>query len=320
MNQHQLPFDSPETPPGIQNAEVPRVFNIREVVGQVWEQYQKVLTGNKGALGLATGIQQMDEMLGGLMPGLHMLSSRPSMGKTSLMLGIAGHIGVELKVPCLIFSGDLSAHQIVRRMVFSRAGQSACLECSAFTTPDESEQVQLKNAAVEIAESHLYIEDSFDLSIESLRCIATRYQRDAGVRFIAIDHLNLLRSKSLTSELSRGREVVEIVAQLKTLSRQLSIPILLLSDVSRKVENRRGKQQGVPRMMDLEYYNMVDRFADTIALLYRAQFYAESEEERDALLGKAELILCKNPGGKTGGAKLYFNTELLRFEETEPEA
>jgi replicative DNA helicase len=124
----------------------------------------------------------------------------------------------------------------------------------------------------------------------------------------------------MTSELSRGREVFEIVAQLKTLSRQMNIPILLLSDVSRKVENSRRKQLGVPRMTDIEYYNMVEGFADTIALLYRAQFYAESEEERDALTGIAELILCKNPGGNTGVAKLHYNSELLRFEEAEPEA
>jgi len=205
-------------------------------------------------------------------------------------------------------------------MTFSRAGQSACLARSAVTAPDEPEQLQLKNAAAEIAESPLYIEDSFDLSIESLRSIATRYQRDVNVCFIAIDHLNLLRSASMMDEPSRGREVVEIVAQLKTLSRQINIPILLLSDVSRKVEDNKRKQLGVPRVTDIEYYNMVDQFADTILILYRAAYYAASEEERDALTGKAELFLCKSPGGNTGVAKLHYNSELLRFEETEPEA
>jgi replicative DNA helicase len=319
MNQSQLPFNCPEPSSEIQNEQFPRVFKIREVIDQVLDQYQKAISGENDNTGLSTGIRQLDGMLGELMPGLHMLSSRPSMGKTTLMLNITEHLSVELKVPCLIFSCDLSAYHVVRRMTFSRARQSACLPRNAVTVPDESEQLQLKNAAAEIAESPLYIEDSFDLSIESLRSIATRYQRDADIRFIAIDHLNLLRSTTMMDEASRGREVVEIMAQLKTLSRQMNIPILLLSDVSRKVENRRGKQLGVPRMTDIEYYNMVERFADTIALLYRAQYYAESEEERDALTGKAELFLCKNPVGNTVVAKLHFNSELLRFEETEAE-
>jgi replicative DNA helicase len=317
MNQHQHTFDRPEPTPERKTREGSPVFNIRDVVDQVVDQYQKAISGEKANPGLSTGIRQLDLMLGDLMPGLHMLSSRPSMGKTTLMLKIVEHLSVDLKVPCLIFSGELPAYQIVRRMTFSRASQPACLPINSVTAPDQSEQLQLKNAASEIAESPLYIEDSFDLSIESLRSIATRYHRDADIRFIAIDHLNLLRSPSMMDEPSRGREVVEIVAQLKTLSRQINIPILLLSDLSRKPENRRGKQLGVPRITDLEYYNMVERFADTIALLYRAPFYAESEEERDALFGKAEVILCKNVAGNTGAVEFYFNSELMRFEEVE---
>jgi replicative DNA helicase len=293
------------------------VFNIRDVVDQVLDQYQKAISGENHDIGLSTGIHQLDRMLTGLRPGLHMLCSRPSMGKTTLMLNIAEHLSVDLKVPCLIFSGDLPAYHLVRSMTFSRARQSAWLPRNAGTAPDESEQRQLKKSAAEISESPLYIEDSFDLSIESLRSIATRYQRDAEIRFIAIDQLHLLRSTSMMDESSRGREVVEIVAQLKTLARESNIPILLLSDLSRKPENRRGKQLGVPRMTDLQYYDMVEGFADTIALLYRAAFYAESEEDHEAFLGKAELILCKNPYGNTGVVEFIFNPELLRFKEIE---
>jgi replicative DNA helicase len=316
MNQHELPFDCPKTSPEIQDGELMPLFDIREVVDQVLGQYQKTISGLNDAPSLSTGISQLDRMLGGLRPGLHMLASRPAMGKTSLMLQIVEHLSVEQKVPCLIFSGALTSYQIVRRMAFSRAGQSAIVMPDAATVPDESEQLQLKKAASEIAESPLYIEDSFAFSIESLRSIAMRYKRDADLGFIAIDHLHLLRSTSMTNEPSRGREVVEIVAQLKTLAREIDIPILLLSDLSRKPENRWG---GVPRMTDLVNYDIVERFADTIALLYRAQFYAESEEERDALLDKAELILCKNSDGKTGNVELHFDAHLLRFEEIEPE-
>jgi len=317
MNQSNLPFDPPELSPESQSGESSPMFNIREVVDQVWDQYQKAINGENQDLGLSTGIRQLDRMLGGLRPGLHMLGSRPSMGKTTLMLNIVEHLSVDLKVPCLIFSGDLTAYDLVRRMTFSRARLPACLPRNSVTAPDESEQLQLKKAAAEISEAPLYIEDSFDLSIESLRSIATRYKRDAGIRFIAVDHLNLLRSTSMMDESSRGREVVEIVAQLKTLSREIGIPVLLLADLSRKPENRRGKQLGIPRMTDLQYYDMVDGFADTIALLYRAAFYAESEEDHIARLGKAELILCKNSTGNTGVVEFHFNHTLRRFEEIE---
>lgn len=315
MNQRQLPSDRPEPPPEGQKGEPLPLFSIREVVDEVWDQYQQTISGLNDAPGLSTGIRQLDRMLGGLMPGLYMLASRPAMGKTSLMLQIVEHLSVGQKVPCLIFSGALTSYQIVRRMVFSRAGQSPIAPPNAALVPDVSEQIQLKNAASKIAESPLFIEDSFDFSIESLRNIATRYKRAADIGFIAMDHLNLLRSKSMTDEPSRGREAIEIVAQLKTLAREIRIPILLLSDLGRKPENRRG---GVPRMKDHECFDMVERFVDTIALLYRAEFYAESEEERVALLGKAELILCKNPGGITGHVELHFDSDLLRFQEIEP--
>ena len=311
----QPAFDSLEPSPENQNGEGYPTFHIRDVVDQVLDQYQKAITGQNHTLGLPTGIQQLDRMLGGLMPGLHILGSLPSMGKTTLMLNIAEHLCVDLKVPCLIFSGNLTANQIVRRIVFSRARQSPFVMHSSSNVPNESEQLQLKRSASEIAESPLYVEEAFDFSIETLRSMAARYRQTADIGFITVDHLHLLRMKSMPIELSREREVVEIVAQLKTLAREIGIPILLLTDLSRRPESRSGRQLGVPRMTDLQYCNLVQGFADTICLLYRAQFYAESEVERDTLLGKAELILCKNAAGNTGFVEFHFDSELLRFEE-----
>ena len=314
MNQHQLPFAHQEPPAESLNGKLTPVFNIRGAVEQVLDQYQKAITGEDHNLGLSTGFRQLDRMLGGLSPGLHMLASRPNMGKTTLMLNIAEHMSVELKVPCLVFSCDLPAYQIVRRMVFARARQSAFAPPNTDMVPDKSKQIDLKGAASEIAESPLYIEDSFDFSIESLRSIATRYRRDAGIGFIAIDHLHLLMLKPMMIGLSREREVVEITAQLKSLAREIHIPILLLTDLSRKPEHRRG---GVPRITDFHYGGMVE-LADTIALLSRPEYYADTDEEHDALHGKAELILCKNPAGSSGDVELHFNPMLLRFEEIEP--
>jgi replicative DNA helicase len=133
MNRPQLPFDGPEASPDRQNGEPSPVFNIRDVVDQVLDQYQKAINGENHDIGLATGIQQLDRMLGGLMPGLHILASRPSMGKTTLMLNIVEHLSVGKKVACLIFSGALDSYQIVRRMTFSRARLSPVALLSAIT-------------------------------------------------------------------------------------------------------------------------------------------------------------------------------------------
>jgi replicative DNA helicase len=317
MNQDQTPSKQPESAFKKQDGKPSPMFNIRNVVGQVSNHYQIAIAGKNCDSCLPTGIRQLDQMLGGLMPGLHMLAGRPATGKTTLMLSIAGHLAVERKVPFLIFTGNSSAYQLVRRMTFARAGLSPFLPHHNAIAPSPPELLRLKHSASEHAESPLYIEDSFDFSIESLRSIATRYQRDASIRFIAIDNLDALRSNAMAMNPSREREIAEIAIQLRNMSRELDIPVLLLADLSRKPEHRGGKRPGLPRMTDIRYSDMITGYADTIALLFRAQFYAETSEEHEALLGQAELIVCRSLIGVTGVVELCFDQTLARFEEIE---
>jgi replicative DNA helicase len=319
MNQPQLPTHSPTPSSGEPPEKSVFAFQVRKVVDQILDQYQKAVDGEMHSTGPYTGFERLDDMLNGLAPGLHLLASRPSMGKTSFMLNIVDHMCVEEKLPCLIFSADSTAYQLTRSMIFSRANQPARMTYAYSRPPEEADQLRLRNAASEIANAPLFIDDSFDLTVESLQHIATRYKQDENIGFIAIDHLHLLRSVITRTELSREREIVEIVARIRSLARELNVPILLIAGMGRQPEYRRRTPAGMPLAKDVRYFDLIEGFATSISLLYRASYYAETLDEKEALEGKADLNLCKNPNGNTGHIELRFDSTSRRFEESEPE-
>lgn len=319
MNQPQSPIDSPA--PSSDEAHVKSIipFQIRDVVDQVWGDFLKAVEGELHSSGVPTGFDDLDQMIGGLAPGLHLLASRPSMGKTTFMLNIVEHMSVEQNLPCLIFSADSTSYELTRCMVFSRARQPARMTYGHSHHPENAVRTLIRKAATEISSAPLFIDDSFDLTIESLQRIAARYKKDENISFIAIDHLHLLRSVFTSVELSREREIVEIVARIRGLARELNIPILLITDLNRRPEYRRRIPSGMPRLSDMRHFNLIEGFASTITLLYRPKYYAETEEEREAFEEQAHLIVCKNPRGDTGTIYFRFDENLRRFEEIEQE-
>lgn len=319
MNQPQSPNDSPA--PSSDEPHVKSIipFRIRDVVDQVWGNFLKAVDGELHSSSAFTGFDGLDDMIGGLAPGLHLLASRPSMGKTTFMLNIVEHMSVEQNLPCLIFSGDSTSYELTRCMVFSRARQPARMTYGHSHHPENAVRCLIRKAASEISNAPLFIDDSFDLTIESLQRIAARYKKDENIGFIAIDHLHLLRSVFTRVELSREREIVEIVARIRGLARELNIPILLITDLSRRPEYRRHRPSGMPRLSDMRHFNLIEGFATTISLLYRPEYYAETEEEREAHENQAQLIVCKNPKGNTGSIDFRFDAVIRRFEESEPE-
>ncbi len=312
-------IDNPPHSPEEQHGKSTNPFRIRDVIDQVWSDYLKASNGDPHSSGVLTGFACMDRMTGGLTPGLHLLASRPAMGKTTFMLNIVEHMSVETKLPCLVFSADFTAYDLTRCMVFSRARQPARMNHVYSHPPEKADELRIRRAASEIADAPLFIEDSFDLTVESLQRIATRYSKDEKIGFIAIDHLNLLRSASTAGELSRDREIIEIVARIRVLARELNIPILLIAELTRKPESRRRIPAGMPRLTDIRQSNLIEGFATTISLLYRPKYYAETKEEHDALENQAQLIVCKNPRGDTGSVHFHFDDTLRRFGEDEPE-
>lgn len=301
-----------------EGAETNKSPTIKQTVEEVSTQFQKLLAGEMGAQGLSTGFDVLDRMSSGLKPGeMFVVAARPSMGKTSFMMNIVEHICMELGKPGMVFSCEMSAFQLVQRLIFARA-KYASSQLSRGYKPNKGELQRIQRSCLETAQSKIFIDDTAGISINELRAKARRKKRDEDIQFIAIDYLQLMKSRTKQAENSREREIAEISAGIKGLAKELSVPILILAQLNRGPESRTGKSLGVPRMSDLRESGAIEQDADMVGLLYRSAYYAENEEEREAEAGKANLVLAKNRNGETGDVPLTFIAELMRFESGQP--
>lgn len=307
--------DGSHLPPEAGSANSSGKFNIRDSVEEVLSHYNNVLAGLEDARGISTGFRDLDQLIGGLRPGeMFVIAARPGMGKTSLMLSIAEHICIDQKVPTLIFSGESTAFQRVQRLLFSRAKYVANRLFHQNITPTKPDLLRLKQAASEIANSMLFMEELSGSTMEKLRATAIRHKRENNIGFIAIDPIHMIRSDSPQAGQSREREVTEISSGIKSLAKELGVPILVLARLNRGPEFRCGRLLGIPRMSDLGDSGPIENDADMVGLLYRPNYYAETAEEKEAEAGRAELILAKNRNGDTGWTPLTFIADLMRFE------
>ena len=301
-----------------EGSETNKAPTIKQSIEEVLEQFQALLTGEMGSQGVSTGYEELDRKSSGLKPGeMFVVAARPSMGKTSFMMNIVEHICVDLAKPSMVFSCEMSAFQIVQRLLFSRA-RYAMSQISRGYKPNKGDLQRIQRAAAEITQARLFIDDTPGISINELRAKARRKKRDEDIQFIAIDYLQLMKSRTKQAENSREREIAEISAGIKGLAKELGLPILILAQLNRGPEGRTGKSLGVPRMSDLRESGAIEQDADMVGLLYRTAYYAENDEEREAEAGKANLLLAKNRNGETGDIPLTFIAELMRFETGPP--
>jgi replicative DNA helicase len=301
-----------------EGAETNKAPTIKQSVEEFSIYFQKLLAGEKGASGLSTGFEELDKKSNGLKPGeMFVVAARPSMGKTSFMMNIAEHVCLDQGVPSMVFSCEMSAFQLVQRLVFARA-KFAMSQLSRGYTPNKGDLQRVQRACMETAQAKLFIDDTPGISINELRAKARRKKRDENIQFIAIDYLQLMKSRTKQAENSREREIAEISAGIKGLAKELHLPILILAQLNRGPEGRTGKSLGVPRMSDLRESGSIEQDADMVGLLYRTAYYAENDEEREAEAGKANLVLAKNRNGETGDIPLTFIAELMRFETGMP--
>jgi replicative DNA helicase len=299
-------------------AETNKAPTIRQSVTEVIEQFQSLLAGEKGAQGISTGFSELDRMCSGLKAGeMFVVAARPSMGKTSFMMNIVEHVCIDQAKPSMVFSCEMSAFQLVQRLVFSRA-KFAMSKLSRGYTPTKSDLRLIQRSTLDCSDAKLFIDDTPGISINELRAKARRKKRDEDIQFIAIDYLQLMKSRTKQAENSREREIAEISAGIKGLAKELAIPIVILAQLNRGPESRAGKSLGVPRMSDLRESGSIEQDADMVGLLYRTAYYAEDAEEKEAEEGKAELVLAKNRNGETGHIPLTFVAELMRFETGAP--
>ena len=233
------------------------------------------------------------------------------------MMNIVEHVCIDQAKPSLVFSCEMSAFQLVQRLVFSRA-KFALSNLSRGYKATKADLMRVQRAATEVSAARMFIDDTPGVTINEVRAKARRKKRDEGLEFIAIDYLQLMKSRTKQAENSREREIAEISAGIKGLAKELQVPIVILAQLNRGPENRTGKSIGVPRMSDLRESGSIEQDADMVGLLYRSAYYAEDQEEKDAEAGKAELVLAKNRNGETGHIPLTFIADLMRFESGPP--
>lgn len=254
--------------------------------------------------GLPSGFVDVDRLIQGLAPSnLLIIAARPAMGKTAFALNIAEHVCFEEKLPVGIFSLEMSSEQLLHRLVCSQANiPSEKLHSGALSG---TEYQRVVGAVGAMQEETMIIDDQPGLKITDLRAKARRMKEMHDIRLLVIDYLQLLSGATYARSDNRQNEISEISRMLKNLARELDIPILCLSQLSRKVEERKGHR---PLMSDLRESGSIEQDADVVMFLLRQEYYDPYDSP-----GQAELIVAKNRHGKVGNIPLAFRKEVSRF-------
>jgi replicative DNA helicase len=260
---------------------------------------------NKGALrGVRTGYRDLDNMTAGLQRSdLIILAARPAMGKTTLVTNLAYNVATIAKQPVLFFSLEMSKEQLVDRMLADASGVDAWnIRTGNLSDQDFS---KLSEAMGEMAEAPIYIDDTPGLSVLEMRTKARRASHEAPLGLIIVDYLQLMQASG-RSDGNRVQEVSEISRGLKLIARELNVPVIGLSQLSRSVESRNPQ---IPQLADLRESGSIEQDADIVMFIYREKYY-NPDTDRDNI---TDLIIAKHRNGPTGKVELFFHPERLRF-------
>src|SRR6267378_5081964 len=297
-----------------------QLLTMKEQVMGALESIEKLYERKGGITGISTGFVEFDRMTSGLHAAeMIVIAGRPSMGKTALAMNIAEHAAIQEKLPVGVFSLEMSSQQLVQRLLCSRARVNLQKVRDGFL--GERDFPSLTAAASKLAEAKIFIDDSAGLSILELRAKARRLKAQQDVQLLIVDYLQLLRSPSRRAQDNRQLEISEISAGLKSLAKELKIPVIVVAQLNRQPEARSG---GKPRLSDLRESGSIEQDADLVGLLVRPEMYEEDDEARQEKSGEAELIIAKQRNGPVGEIPLTFLKEFTRFEDrarnvTEPE-
>ncbi len=283
--------------------------HIGDILGVAFQQIETHFQQQESVTGVSSGFVDFDRLTAGFQPGsLNIIAARPSMGKTALALNIAQFAALERKRPVLVFSLEMGGEQLAQRMLASEARVNVHdLRTGTF---HESAWEALADAAGRLSQAPIFIDDSSVLSTLELRARCRRFKaRKNDVGMIVVDYLQLMHLSKPTD--SKQQEVAEISRSLKGIARELDVPIIALSQLSRAVEQRQDKR---PQLSDLRDSGAIEQDADLVILLYRPGYYATNPEEEDNV---AEAIIAKHRNGPTGTVSLVFMREYTRFVNAE---
>jgi len=278
--------------------------SIKTVLMETFERIEHLYNNKGGVTGVPTGFKDLDMLTSGLQPSeLIVIAARPSMGKTVLSLNIARNVAVGGKVPVAIFSLEMSRDQLAQRLLCADAGVDGQRLRTGFLT--ESDWPKLSTALGRLSEAPIFIDDTPGASVIEIRAKSRRIKAEHGLGLIVIDYLQLMNSNRRSE--NRQQEISEISRSLKALARELNVPVVALSQLSRAVEQRQDRH---PMLSDLRESGAIEQDADVVAFIYRDEYYNLESEKK----GIAELIISKQRNGPTGNVELFFRKELSRFD------
>jgi replicative DNA helicase len=284
---------------------------IKDIVHDSFDRLEKIFREGKSITGISTGYGELDKLLSGLQPSeLIILAARPAQGKTSLALNFAENIAIRGGLPVAVFSLEMSKESLLQRLV-ATVGQ---VDAHKFRTGRLSREdwKRMTEALGKIANAPLWVDDAGSTSVLEIGAKARRVKRDKGLSLLVVDYLQLITGRGRFN--SRQEEVASISRSLKGLAKELQIPVLVLSQLTRAPErDERG-----PQLSDLRESGAIEQDADVVMFIYRPHFFkaGASPEERDM----ADILIAKQRNGPTDRVKFVFRSRLTRFEEAAPDA
>jgi replicative DNA helicase len=290
---------------------------MEDIVKDSFELVEQLYQQKRYVTGLESGFKDLDTMTAGFHPGeFVVIAGRPSMGKTSFALNMASHVALKHKVPVAVFSLEMTKEQLMLRMLCSEARVKAHSVRTGYV--GKQEWGKLTTAAGILHDAPIYIDDSADLNVLEMRAKARRLKSEVDLGLVIVDYLQLVRGHGRAE--NRQQEISHISRSLKALAKELSIPVIALSQLSRAVEQRERKEKR-PILSDLRESGAIEQDADVVLFIYRPSVYRHSGEveivdhEQLEERRRAEIIIGKQRNGPTGRVDLVFFDEYTRFED-----
>jgi replicative DNA helicase len=286
------------------------LIGVKELVGEGFERLQRIMTEGRRITGLATHYSRLDNETAGLQPSeLIILASRPSMGKTALALNIAENVVLRENLPVAVFSLEMSKESLLLRLLASEAR----LDAHKFRTGriNQDDWRKITESLNRLGQAPLWIDDSASATVMEIGAKARRLKRDKGLSLVVVDYLQLIAARGRFG--NRNEEVSSISRALKALAKELKVPVLVLSQLTRAPEREDRK----PQLADLRESGAIEQDADVVLFIHRPNFYKSDMADEDR--AKTELIIAKQRNGPTGMVNFVFLNRHTRFEEGAPE-
>jgi replicative DNA helicase len=312
-------FDEPESVDQIMDNAEKNIFNIAlkrikegfyridSVLKKVLDRIDRLYEKHETLTGIPSGYPDLDNLTAGFQNAdLIIIAARPSVGKTALALNIAQNVSIKHKIPVALFSLEMSKEQLAQRILCSEAEIDA-LRLKTASLPDAGWK-RLTKALSKLSEAQLFIDDSASITSMEIRAKARRLKAEHGLGLVIIDYMQLMSGRARAE--NRVQEMSEIARSLKTLARELDLPVIALSQLSRAVEQRTDR---IPRLSDLRETGEIEQTADVVMFIHRDDYYNPASEKGNI----AEIIIAKQRNGPVGTVELVFRKEIAKFYSKE---